>query len=401
MLRHLPGLCATVLACCVSPLLHAEDKPPIALVVEITHVGKDAWRVDYQFSRPVTAIKLDAVGDYRQKAWKLVTPGMRLTSEAGNDLIAAGGKPFSRASIAIQTFDGMAPKSYAPFNRFTDGGTALFLGHFNGEALRGTEVLRMRTDIRLKGLAQENVVAPPLNRLAPGGERGYAYFGPAQPVRYGAASFLLDPKTPAWMRETLLDAGAKMSAYYEKAYRRPYKDALLVMFSVSGFEEKGFSLTGGAVLGQVSYRFDSSVNLNDHPKYREMVARMVAHETAHLWQQNIDRGGIADDDPWVHEGGAEAMALDGLQQTGLWTPDTVADYRKARTALCDTLGNSVDSFDGIYACGLVRFDRAGMPIVPLWRAMMDRTEQQGQKYTAQMIETIASEAKGQQAATAR
>lgn len=246
----------------------------------------------------------------------------------------------------------------------------------------------MLADIRLHGLAQENVIAPPPNKRLPGGERGYAYFGPARTVRSGATQFLIDPATPAWMRDTFLDAGAKLSAYYEKAYQRPLKDELLIMLSVSGADAAGFSMKGGAVAGQLSYRFDGKSTLPDHPKYREYLVQLVGHELAHLWQMNLARGGAGPDDPWIHEGGAEAMSLDGLLQTGLWTQDAVAAFNKQKSAVCDKLGNAVDSYDGIYACGLVRFNKFGVPIVPLWRAMMAVSETTGDVYSASMIDAI-------------
>ncbi len=40
-----------------------------------------------------------------------------------------------------------------------------------------------------------------------------------------------------------------------------------------------------------------------------------------------------------------------------------------------------DAYDGIYAYGLVRFDRLGVGIVPLWRAMMQATEVKGEVCT--------------------
>lgn len=246
----------------------------------------------------------------------------------------------------------------------------------------------MLTDIRLHGLPQENVIAPPTNKRLAGGERSYAYFGPAGTVRSGSTQFLIDPATPAWMRETLLDAGAKLSAYYEKAYQRPLKDELLIMLSVSGFDAAGLSIKGGAIMGQLSYRFDGKATLVDHPKYREAVAQLVGHELAHIWQLNVARGGAGEDDPWIHEGGAEAMSLDGVLQTGLWTQGTVAAYNKQKSTVCDKLGNSVASYDGIYACGLVRFNNFGVAIVPLWRAMMEVAETKGDLYSASMIDAI-------------
>jgi hypothetical protein len=386
MRQRIIGLCAVLLMCCVSPFLKAEILPGLAVRIDVHHVTQDTWRIDYQFATPVTAIKFDSVGELRQKAWKVVTPGMRMNFKSDHDIIDFNGKPFKSSSIEIRTFDGLAPKSYAPFNRFSDGGTAFFLGFLQGEVYQGTRQLSMTADIRLHGLAQENVIAPPPNKRVQGGERGYAYFGPARAVRSGSTQFLIDPATPTWMRETFLDAGAKLSAYYEKAYQRPLKDELLIMLSVSGIEASGLSMKGGAVMGQLSYRFDGNAKFVDQPIYRDTVALLVGHELAHLWQMNVARGGTGEDDPWIHEGGAEAMSLDGVLQTGLWTEAAVAAYNKQKSTVCDKLGNSVDSYDGIYACGLVRFNKLGVAIVPLWRTMMEVTENKGEVYSASMID---------------
>ena len=389
MRQRIIGLCAVLLMCCVSPFLHAQTRPGLAVTIDVHHVAKDTWRVDYRFAEPVTAFALYSVGELRQKAWKVLTPGMRMKFESDHDIVDFGGKPFRSSSIEIRTFDGLEPKAYAPFNRFSDGGTAFFLGFLQGEGYQGKRQRPMLADIRLHGLPHENVIAPPPNKALASGERGYAYFGPARTVRSGSTQFLIDPATPAWMRETFLDAGAKLSAYYEKAYQRPLKDELLIMLSVSGFDASGLSIKGGAVMGQLSYRFDGQATLVDHPKYREVLTQVVGHELAHLWQMNIARGGVGQDSPWIHEGGAEAMSLDGLLQTGLWTEGAVAAYNTQKSTICDKLGNSTDSYDGIYACGLVRFNKLGVPIVPLWRAMMEVSETKGDVYSASMIDAIA------------
>ncbi len=387
MHRRLIGLCAAFVFA-IAPLSHAQEAPSLALAVDVSHVAKDKWRVDYRFSEAVTAVKLASVGDYRQKAWKVLTPGMRLKTEGEVDVMSSAGKPFKAASVEITTFDGLAPKAYAPFNRFSDGGTAIFLGHLHGDVQRGKQTRTMAADIRLTGLAQENVIAPPLNRRVPGAERGYAYFGPAHAVVSGTTRFLIDPQTPAWARETMLDAGEKAARYYEQAYLGALKDPLFIMVSVAGFEAPGFSLKGGAVLGQLSYRFEGQQVIGDHPKKRDLVAKIVAHEMAHLWQMNVERGGVGDKDPWIHEGGAEAMALDGLLQTGLWDQEKVTAYRATQSATCEKLGNAVASYDGIYACGLARFDKLRMGIVPLWNAMIQASNAGGDVYSEKMIDAI-------------
>ena len=395
MTHRFIALCSAVLMSCMPPLLQAREGagpgPGLAVTVDVSHVGKDKWRVDYRFSQPVTAVKLASVGEDRHKAWKMLTAGVRLKADPEFDIIASDGKPFRVASVEIDTFDGRPEKQYAPFNRFSDGGTAVFLGHLQGEASRGKQTVEMSTDIRLHGLLQENVIAAPLNKLAPGGQRGYAYFGPDHAVPAGPALVLLDANAPPWVRETVLDVGEKMAQYYEKTYQRSLKEKLFIMLSVSEPDVPGFSVKGGMVLGQLSYRVGGNEVTGEHPKKRYFLAKVVAHEMAHIWQMNVDRGGIGPRDPWIYEGGAEAMALEGMLQTGVASQETVAAYRAGQAATCEKLGDSVASFNGIYACGLMRFDRLGIGIVPLWRAMMEATEVKGEVYSQEMIDAIVRE----------
>lgn len=398
-MHHLLALCAALLLLCITPSLQAQERPGLAVAIAVHHVAADTWRIDYRFSQPVTAIKFDVLDDYRQRSWKLLTPGLRLATHADTDLISAGGKPFRHARAEITTFDGVPQKGYEPFNRFSDGGRTFFLGHLQGDALIGEQAFVMSADIRLKGLPNENVVAPNLHKQIPGGPRGYAYFGPAKAVRAGTARFIIDPKTPSWANDTIVAAGARTALYYEQAYQRKLQDELVVMVSMAGFDTPGISIKGGAVMGQLSYRLDGKQMLGDHPKKRELLARMVAHEMAHLWQMEIKRGGIQENAAWIHEGGAEAMALDAVLQTGIMSKDSVAAYRAEKHAACARLGYAVDAYDGIYACGLYRFDQLGVDIVPLWRTMIETTEAKGELYSQQMIDTIAASQRATPAAS--
>lgn len=398
-MRCYPGLRATMLMSCFAVSAYAAERPEPQATIEVRHVDADTWRVEYRFPQAVSAINLAAVGDYRQKAWTVRTPGMSLKSGAGVDVISAQGKPFKSASIEIKAYDGRPPKAYAPFNRFSDGGTLFFLGHLQGEVLRAKQPRTMRADIRLAGLPQENVIAPAQNRQQPGGERGYAYFGPAQAVQAGTVKVLVDPKTPDWARETVLDTGAKVAQYYEKAYQRPLKEELFITVSIGGGDKPGLSLNGGAVLGQLAYHFSGTQLAGDHPKKRELLVRLVAHEMAHVWQLNTARGGAGEKDPWIHEGGADAMALDALLQTGAASAESVGAYRAAQAAACEKLGKSVETYNGIYACGLVRFDQLGVGIVPLWRGLMEATEAKGEVYSEQMVTDVAGRLRGAEAAS--
>ncbi|QNA90109.1 hypothetical protein G4G28_19320 [Massilia sp. Dwa41.01b] len=392
-MHRFTGLCTAFLLVSAVPQVHAQEQPSLAVAVDVRHVSQDLWRVDYRFAHPVTAVRLHSIGAFRKQEWKVLTSGMAMTSGQDFDVIASKGKPFKAASVEIRTFDGWSPKEYVSFNRFSDGGTSVYLGHLQGDVEQGNKTVSMRTDFHLSGLARENVIAPPANRLQSGGTRGYAYFGPAQAVPAGGAKVLMDPRTPLWLRETILDVGAKTSGYYEKAYGRALKDELLIMVSVGNLESPGFSMKGGAIMGagQISYLLEGKQVQLDHPKLREAAIKTVAHEMAHIWQMAVSRGGVGDDQgPWIHEGGAEAMALDALARTGLFSEEGVKAYRAKQAATCEQLGGAVDTYDGIYACGLMRFDKLGVGIVPLWRAMMEAAEATGAAYSQQMIDTIVS-----------
>jgi hypothetical protein len=392
-MRRLIGLCAGFLMLCLAHA-HAGEKAGVAVTIDVRHVSADLWRVDYRFARPVTALKFDVVGEYRQRAWKILTPGLGLRTDAESNIIeSAKRRAFTEASVEIKTYTPFAPKDYTSFNRFSDGGRAIYLGHLQGDVEQGKNMVPMFASFRFTGMNKENVITPPANRLAPDGSRGYAYFGPAQAVAAGAAKIVMDPQTPQWLRETILETGAKTSTYYEKAYQRQLKDELLIMVSVDNFESPGFSMKGGAIMGQgqVAYRVEGKLLLTDHPKLREYAAHNVAHEMAHVWQMAVTRGGMGENEgPWIHEGGAEAMALDALLQTGVWNEESVGAYRAKQAAKCEALGGAVDTYDGIYACGLLRFDKLGVGIVPLWRSMMAATETNGDVYSQQMIDTIVS-----------
>jgi hypothetical protein len=342
---------------------------------------------------------MDAVGDYRASAWKVLTPGVRLETDdaAHQDVLSAGGKPFKSLSVQVKTFDTVLPKQYIAVDRFTDGGRILFLVFLQGDVKQRGTARSMAPRFTLVGLGAEAAIAPP----APGGQamtdHAYAYFGPTRPVDAGSASIIIDPQTPAWIRETLLDATAKMSTHYAAAYQRTLRQPLVLLAALADMQSPGMSIKGGAIGGQIAYRLSGKELLTDHPKKRALIAQLVAHEMAHVWQQNVARGGSGGDAPWVYEGGAEAMALEGLVSSGPWNADSGAAYTAKTLKKCGELEHSFDSYDGIYACGFERFYQLGVPTVPLWRALMARTESTGAAYSEAMLESIAKETRGKDA----
>jgi hypothetical protein len=239
--------------------------------------------------------------------------------------------------------------------------------------------------LQLTGLPNETVITPddhdPDNL-------SYAYFGPASPAPAGVANLILDPKTPDWAVQLLQETTTKVTSFYDHAFQRPLPYKPLIMVSVSDFETPGLSLKGGAIGKQVVYRLGGKALLRGSPQVRSMFKELIAHELAHVWQNNVTRGGIGENEAWIREGGAEAIALAGLRGSGLFNQAEADAYETKLTQECEALNGSVDNYRGIYACGFKRFTDYHMDIFSLWKSMMETTESSGAVYSGSMIEAI-------------
>jgi len=368
---------------------------PLHTELTLTHIAADKWRADYVFAEPVTAVEWGAqVGPYRKQAWRSLTPGVELVAHEDNEGMRSAA-PLTRLSLEVSAYDGFTEAQYSPIDRFSDGGWDFYVGFLYGALSQGGRERTMDVALHLSGLAGETVIAP----SKPGTElMGYAYFGPSKPVRMGGVNVIIDPKTPAWLRETLEQTTAKVSTFYEEAFQRKLLDTPLVAVAMVGFDgpPKSFNFKGGVAGGGLAYRLQGPGLVDDHPKKRSFVARLVAHEMAHLWQANLKRGGIGEEDAWIHEGGAEAMMLVALRATGILTDEESEQHAQALLAECDQLKDDVTVYRGLYACGFKRFHGYAMAPVPLWRAMMTRSEGSGEFYSEPMIRAILKGAQTQQ-----
>ena len=362
---------------------------PLQTELTLTHIAADKWRADYVFAEPITAIDLGPqIGPYRQQAWRLLTPGVTLTSEQDNESLRSA-VPLRKLSVEISRYDDFDMAQYAPINHFSDGGSAFYLGFLYGGLNQGTLERNMAVTLHLQGLTGETVLAP----SKPGADlAGYAYFGPSKPVRMGRFNVIVDPLAPTWLRETIADTTTKVSQFYEQALQRPLTDIPLISIAMIGFDggPGSISIKGGVVGGGVVYRLQGNGLMEDHPKRRAFIAGLVAHEMAHVWQSSLARGGIGENEPWVHEGGAEALMLEAMRSTGLFSTEMAEQYAQKLLTECEQLKEDVTSYRGFYACGFKRFHSYAMAPVPLWQAMMARSEDSGDAYSEAMIQAILS-----------
>lgn len=379
--------CAGLLLAALVGTAHAATPVPLRTELTLTHIAADKWRADYVFAEPITAIELGAqAGPYRKQAWRPLTPGVELVAHDDNEGIRSA-SPLTRLSVEINAYDEYAEGHYAPIDRFSDGGRDFYLGFLYGALTQGGRERTMDVALHLHGLPGETVIAP----AKPGTElTGYAYFGPQKPARMGNVNVIIDPQAPVWLREVMDDTTAKVSQFYEQAFQRKLSDKPLVSVAVVGFDGApgSISIKGGAVGGGIAYRLEGAGLVDDHPKKRALMARLVAHEMAHLWQVNLTRGGIGGNDAWIHEGGAEAIMLEALRTTGIFTEEASEQYAQGLLKECEQLKDDVTVNRGLYACGFKRFHGYAMAPVPLWRAMMASSEGSGEFYSEPMIRAI-------------
>ncbi len=380
------GLCASV----AEPAL-AQTANKLPATIHLAHVAEGKWRVDYEFSEPITALEFSTVGDYRQTAWKVLTPAVRYQAGDNTEAYIAD-QPMQRLSLEVSAYGQFEPKNYAPNNRFSDGGAAVYMGFFVGSvrAARPTAPEReLDPTATYQGLGDETVIPPPRFQDKERSLMAYAYFGPQKPVQAGIAKLIMDPALPTWAAELILDTGNKMSTYFSKTYQRPLLRELVLMISVADLESSGLSMKGGATNGQITYRMAGRALAQEKPELRAVISRLVTHEMAHIWQENVSAGGIGPEAPWIHEGGAEAMAMDALLHTGIWSADRVVAYQDKARQECERVKDTPEAYQYAYACGLQNFLKLPVSVPLVWRALVQESEKTGQTYSESMVERVS------------
>jgi len=387
--RLLAGACALA---ALASNTHAAE-PPVRATVTLVHASDASWRAEYRLSEPVDAIEFGPkIVDYRATAWTPKTPGQALASDANGESICADA-PFTEAVVEIRDYAPWAHDQYISIDRHSDGGHAFYLGHLMGSVRQGTRERNLLVTFELVGLRGEHVL---FTEQANEDKGTYAYFGPQHAVDAGAVRLVVDPQAPAWIRDTVERTVGPLSAYYQHAFTRSWQAPPLVIVGAGRLDEPGFSIKGGALPGELFFKIAGQQAASGTPKLRAMFEQLVAHELAHVWQDLVRRGGFADDaEPWIHEGGAQALSLTALEGSGLWDAAAVATFKAKlhdecvhiRAAKAD--GKDADASREAYTCGYERFVAQPIGAVDLWKRMLAETERTGAPYSAAMIERIS------------
>lgn len=374
------------------------DRATIEARIGVTRLSAATWRIEYQFSRPVIGIDYgQPVDGYRANSWMVVTPGLTLSHHEGAERLLSDGEPFNRATLEVRLYSAFPPDNYVPAARFSDGGVALFLGFLGGDALTEDGAVELNERYAARGREGEVVLVP---AAAGRGEQVFAYFGPRRPIDAGITRLILDPAAPEWLVDLFRRTISEVSPVYETRLQRRLDEAPLVLIAAGEIDSiDGYSTKGGAINGQIMMTLRGRALADETEELRRMMARLMAHELAHLWQKGDAEKRFNDRQPWIHEGGAEALAVEALAASGRWSAaQAEADMRRAEQRCADERGGKSleTAIDGgrwgaVYPCGQAIFAAHRRDLFDIWAAMIRLAASRDTVYSQQLLDEVLAD----------
>ena len=373
----------------------SEKPADLSTQITLTRVSTESWQLEYSFSHPIRGILLGPpVVAYRSTAWDLLTPDVSLQQDDNQEKLFATGLPISTLRFAVRSYSDFPPDNYVPIATFSDGGAAVYLGFFSGEAITDDENKPLNPRFRLTGLNGEYVLSSAQTRHGVG---GYAYFGPQKPVDAGKARLILDPELPDWLRITFTEVVPAVTVILRERLGRELEETPRILIAAGELRNyAGYSIKGGAVNNDLFMMLRGRDLLEESVDLRKMFEKLVSHELAHLWQADTLQGGFSHQEPWIHEGSAEAMAVTALTQAGLWSEADAAAFSRdaARqcqeslgdTSLADAVGQG--NWSPVYSCGYGMFDLNDPDVFEIWSSLTSEAKRQNRPYTQTMLERV-------------
>ncbi len=365
---------------------HTNSNRPINATITIQRLSSDDWIVHYQFSEPIDMLHFGPpVVKYRSDAWRVKTPGLHIKSNTEEEILFKPNGQFSEAIIAITSYHPFSHNQYVPMIHFSDQGVALFLGHLTGEVKAAGETRPLAIRFEASGRHGEKIILP---KKAQENGNIFAYFGPQEPISTSHGDLILDPQTPVWMREMMADTVKQVTASYAESFGGAPAENVTIFLALRDLHLNGYSLSGGALSGQIAYRLAGNQSIQNTPESRQRFIYLMAHELAHIWQFELNRLWKTSPESWIIEGGAEAISLTILAKTGLWSTQEVSKFKADLIKEC---GQSDNPIRIAYACGFKRFNDYGVDPLTLWGKLINESKKDGLPYSEAMIQKLLEE----------
>ena len=375
------------------------------LVVLITispNTNDGRWTAVYHLSKAVDRLDFARNGPYeRLPKWRVETKGYSLIHDGDGEAIVKAPGAKARKTIAVSfPVDTYAPvKDYQLFDPFSDGGLALYTGHFNLKESRTTtfELTPRRKEHLLVG----GKLFTHRTRWFDGGEGEgtFVYYGKVKPVETPYMIGILDPGAPKWLVRKLDSALPQLFADYARLTGVVLAQRPTVLFAFEAARDpNSTSWKGGTLDGLIQLHVEAAAAGAEDREVLERFMKFVAHESAHMWNgqmfQSREPG-----QSWMHEGGADAFAWRAVRRAGI-LDDAGLDARLTadlNECLSSLRANALDEvekrgdFKPVYPCGATLAwltEAATGDLHAFWKSLFSAAEKNGRHYDEALYLTL-------------
>jgi hypothetical protein len=363
--------------------------------VSIERLTAQTWRVNWSFDKPVDRYRVYPPNlSFRDRSWKLISKGFVINETPEGGVVSADGQGFDGFAIEFEGDSDFDPKTYVPVLPYSGGGAAIYTGHFSGDAYIDSEWLATPTTFHLTGLENEATLLPSWTSES---SPTYVYFGEQKPQESDHVVMVIDPQMPSWLRETFTDSVPPTVSVFSERLGLALHHKPLVLVAAGELEDfEGYSVKGAGLEGQFTIMLRGKDLLTESDEQRKMFQKMIAHELFHVWQNEMPGGAFNPEQPWLHEGSADALAVAGLVEAGVWSDsDSELFHQQQKQSCADALaGSDLSSAAGegnwtaIYSCGYLEFVRDGIDPFELWQKLTQAAVAAGSPYTQEMLVSI-------------
>jgi len=358
------------------------------------------WSAEYCFDLPVKAVRFNRpFKDLRIYAWRVNNDKFELIHIDGSAIIQRrDGTSFDCTALKLQQYTELPEANYFAFSSFSDGGVSVYTGYLIGEVLVDGDW--HGTDMKAKyiGRRNEKVLTNEPNYLT----EQFVYYGSGDLLETDGIIAVVDPSLPPDITENITATISAVQSLLTDEFHFHQKEPYMVFIATDFDAFEGYSIKGGALPNQILFtlRGEEIVSmLRNNPGY---LSKLTAHEVIHLWQNEHWFGKLGKDHPWVHEGSAEALAIEILYRIGLYNDE---QYEKIwnstelecmeylqKTSIHSAPENNM--FDAVYPCGAMvnrllgealNPDEQGEGLISLWKKMAGREESVRKKMASEKL----------------
>lgn len=366
-------LLASCLGCSVTrsgAVLTSVPAPAAGSYVALERDAEDTgWIATWHLDAAATELRFERrASGFRRDVFQVLTPGFTVQQDAGTEVVRTAGSAAREIAVRFPEFDRELPKEYAFFRRFTDGSVAIYTGHLVARpATRGVVgcdscyVRRLRVTPPRGGRVviggrQHDTTAEWTDTT---GEGTYAYVGGIVPAEAPDVIAVTDPALPRWVDARWRELLPAIFAFYTDRFGASPTTRRTVLFDYRPSDVDGHMFGGGVLPGLIQLGVEGRAWETESPAALVQVAHFLAHEAAHVWNAELVRA-PATDDPWIHEGSADALAQRALLALALIDETRFLEYQTAALNECRAGIGSRSVRDAgrarpalVYACGNV------------------------------------------------